>query len=567
MAHIPVDQPRSANSVQIGCLPNRVCETAVTEYIFSRWRIAQVPRNWMLLTDMKTIPPDLTARRSIATRMLLLAMLVSAFALPAHAGEDLFTTPVCSGPAEVRYSVDTMHRKIAAYQVLTEEALSLRSQSITFLAHLKEKQSSNQPLLGVDIRLLSAGAAELVAKRKLLWEVATVHECWLDAPIPQDPQLARVQATGITMSLAAALTLYDNYLTAVSLYRQNAFLRNHINEGDSGYQVPEDELRSIAASFASASNRARVRRGLAWYEKHATYLAQSDNDDERYLAELVDQSPSYAMVRRIHPLDYAGNVVDLFLTVSADTLHTLENEGVNFSSMVFGNMVGLVETRRGKLDNRPQVLARVSGALQAGDVLLEKTPFRLTDSFIPGHWGHAAVWIGNEEELRALELWDHPVVVAHHAEIRQGRGVVEALRSGVEMNTIKHFLNVDDLAVLRHGHLEREARRRVILQALRQVGKAYDFNFDTQSADRIVCSELVYHAYGDVRWPTERKLGRVVVSPDNIAQEATGSGPFKVVLLYHDGSEFTDSRQMHLAALIEPKVVTLAHSGMDNISP
>lgn len=507
------------------------------------------------------------ARFSDAARIPLFAAWVLAFAMPAHGGADLFAASVCDGPTEMRYSADTMRRKIAAYQALTEEALSLRSQSITFLAHLKEKQSFNQPLLGSDIRLLSAGAAELVAQRRQLWEVATAHECWLNAPIPKDPQLARVQATGITMSLAAALTLYDNYLTAVALYRENPFLRNHINEGDSGFQVPEGELRRIAASFASAGNRARVRRGLEWYEKHAAYLAQSDNDDERYLAELVDQSPSYAMVRRIHPLEYAGNVVDLFQTVSADTIHTLENEGVNFSSMLFGNMVGLVETRRGKLDNRPEVFARVGDALQAGDVLLEKTPFRLTDSFIPGHWGHAAVWIGSEEELRDLGLWEHPVVLAHRAEIRHGRGVVEALRSGVEMNTLKHFLNVDDLAVLRHGNLDREARRRVILQALRQVGKAYDFNFDTQSADRIVCSELVYHAYGDVRWPTERKLGRVVVSPDNIAQEATGSGPFNVILLYHDGGELKDSPQTRLAALIEPKVVALAHSGVDDISP
>lgn len=517
--------------------------------------------------EMNTIPKNYLAGFTHIITLLLIALLASAHALPAHAEAALFAATQCDGPAEVRYSADTMRRKIATYQVLTEEALSLRSQSITFLEHLKEKQSSDQPLLGSDIRLLSAGAAELVAQRRQLWEVATAHECWLDAPIPKDQEQARVQATGITMSLAAALTLYDNYLTAVALYRDNPFLRNHINEGDPGFQVPEGELRRIAVSFASAINRARVRRGLEWYEQHAGFMAESDNDEERYLAALVDQSPSYAMVRRIRPLEYAGNVVDLFGTVSADTLHTLENEGVNFSSMLFGNVVGLVESRRGKLDNRPEVLDRVGAELQAGDVLLEKTPFRLTDSFIPGHWGHAAVWIGSEDELRALDLWDHPVVVAHQAEIRHGRGVVEALRSGVEMNTLKHFLNVDDLAVLRHRDPDRDTRRRVILQALRQVGKDYDFNFDTQSANRIVCSELVYHAYGDVQWPTERKLGRVVVSPDNIAQEATGSGPFEVAVLYHDGVEISDSPQERLTTLIEPRVVTLAHSGLDNISP
>ncbi len=511
--------------------------------------------------------PSRTAR-SISLRLILFMLLAGcALALPALGAEALFSTAVCSGSAETRYSPEAMRRKIAAYQVLSEQALSLRAQSITFLDYLKRQQRQEQPLLGSDIRLLSAGAAELVTQREQLWEVATAHECWLDEPIPEDPVQARVQAVGITMSLAAALTLYDNYLAAVALYRDNDFLRHHINEGDSGYRVPEGELRRIAASFASATNRARVRRGLAWYERHAADLIRSQDDDERYLAELVDQSPAYALVRRIRPLDYAGNMIDLVGTLSADTLHSFSNEGVNFSSMMFGNVVGLVEARRGKLDRRPEVLAQVGGALQAGDVLLEKTPFRLTDAFIPGHWGHAAVWIGGEAELRALDLWEHPVVAAHHTEIRQGRGVVEALRSGVEMNTLEHFMNVDDLAVLRHRHLDREQRREVILQALRQVGKAYDFNFDTQSADRIVCSELVYHAYGDVRWPTERKLGRVVVSPDNIAQEATGDGPFEVAVLYHDGGAVSGPLRARLSELIEPRVVMLAHSDAAELAP
>jgi hypothetical protein len=487
--------------------------------------------------------------------------------VPALAEDDPFLEDPCQGSAETRFDSAAMSRKLAAYQVLSEEALSLRAESITYLAHLQEKQRLKEPLLGSEIRLLSVGASELVNKRKKLWQVATTHECWLDARIPEDPRLAHVQALGITMSLAAALTLYDNYLTAVALYRDNPFLRHHINQGDPGFHVPEGQLRDIAASYSSARNRARVRRGLIWYEAHAAYLAQSEDDAERYLANLVDQSPSYAMVRRIRPLKYASQVIDLIGTVSIDTLHTLQQEGVNFSSMVFGNMVGLVESRRGKLDNRAEVIARVGQQLQAGDVLLEKTPFRLTDAFIPGHWGHAAVWIGGERELRELGLWEHPVVAAHRSEIRNARLVVEALRSGVEMNTLGHFMNVDDLAVLRHRNLDREGRRRVILQTLRQVGKNYDFNFDAQSADRIVCSELVYHAYGDVPWPTERKLGRVVVSPDNIAQEATAGGRFDVVLLYHDGVEIEESVAARLEQLIEPDVVALAHRELDAVSP
>ncbi|HOI53042.1 MAG TPA: YiiX/YebB-like N1pC/P60 family cysteine hydrolase, partial [Azonexus sp.] len=236
-------------------------------------------------------------------------------------------------------------------------------------------------------------------------------------------------------------------------------------------------------------------------------------------------------------------------------------EGVNLSSLLFGNAAGLVETRRGKLDGQAPVLEKLAGTVQAGDVLLEKTPFRLTDTFIPGHYGHVAVWVGSEAELRRLGIWEHPVVRPYQANIRAGRGVVEALRSGVKMNTLRHFLNIDDLAVLRPRQMADTVRAEAVLQTLRQVGKAYDFNFDVESTDRIVCSELVYHAYGDVRWPTKRQLGRVTISPDNVAAEATGNGAFAIELLYHDGREQTAGRGEFVRGLLKSDVVRMARGG------
>src|SRR5512147_909432 len=132
-----------------------------------------------------------------------------------------------------------------------------------------------------------------------------------------------------------------------------------------------------------------------------------------------------------------------FGAVTSDTLTGFERTGVNLFSMVFGNAVGLVETRKGKLYGRSEVLKELRGTLTAGDILLEKTPFRLTDKLIPGYWGHAAVWIGTEAELKGLGIWDNPVVARYHDEIRENRLVVEALRSGVEMNSLEHFLNID----------------------------------------------------------------------------------------------------------------------------
>jgi hypothetical protein len=206
------------------------------------------------------------------------------------------------------------------------------------------------------------------------------------------------------------------------------------------------------------------------------------------------------------------------------------------TSATVGNAIGLVETRHGYLKDLPAAEKSALGAqLRPLDVLLEKTPFRLTDKSIPGHYGHVAVWVGSEAELTELGLWDEPLVRPHHARIRAGTSIVEALRPGVELNTLEHFLNIDDLLVIRPRPLSRTETRAALLRTFGQLGKSYDFNFDVESDRRIVCSELAFVVFPDVAWPTTRVLGRSSISPDQVAVKAGPGGVFTPVILYHDG--------------------------------
>jgi len=438
-----------------------------------------------------------------------------------------------------------------AFLLLADQSLVYRAKAVRLHEELRAKLDRNEPLSGRDLERLNRGGAEHLALRKALFAVAEAHECWLDAD-PGEQLPAQTRLKGVMLSLAAALVLYDNYLQAISLFQADTRLRQHLNNKDVGYGIDYGELDRIALSFTSAANRQRVRRGINFYEREIARLKPVFEPDAalRNVDLLIVQSPSYNMTRKFSPLAYVGNKLGFYVPITADSLFKLKDEGINLMSMLFGNAVGLVESRRGKLYDRPEVYAALADTLRAGDILLEKTPFRLTDAFIPGHWGHAAIWIGDEEELRALGVWEHPVAVAHHDAIRQGRRVVEALRSGVEMNTLRRFLNVDDVALLRLPGLSRAARAEVVLQALRQIGKGYDFNFDVQSTDRIVCSELVYHAYADLPWPTDRVLGRATISPDRIAERAIGDGPFDVLRLYHDGKPATDEPRRQMALLV-----------------
>ena len=116
--------------------------------------------------------------------------------------------------------------------------------------------------------------------------------------------------------------------------------------------------------------------------------------------------------------------------------------------------------------------------------------------------------------------------------------IIEALRSGVKLSTLDEFMNIDDFAILRpvfKDEKNEDLTKEALLMAFRQLGKKYDFNFDVNTTDKIVCSELAYVSFPSIDWPTEKTLGRHNISPDNVAKLAWNSLPLELVLFYHDG--------------------------------
>lgn len=504
---------------------------------------------------------------------ILLTLLVTlALALPVQAGDslkELAQKGFCSGgeaskPCTGHFldahgcstaSVEQgLTRELNEFRSLAEEALSLRAETIKTGVRIKKEMDQGKPLTGDDLALINQGIIQHMALREKLLSLAQAHECWLDA---SDKDLATLGVTpesrlkGVMLSLSSALVLYDNYLLAVSLFEGDSKLRRILNERDPGYAVRRAELAKVTMSYDSISNRKRVRRAINFYEKQIKKAPfSSDTLAMDYVSTLIKQSPSYDMVKKWSPFYVVGRKLGFFGAVTTDSLLGLEREGTSLFSMIFGNAVGLVETRKGKLYGREEVRAEVQKTLQAGDILLEKTPFRLTDKLIPGYWGHAAVWAGTEEELKELGIWDHPVLRPYQGQIRSGHLVVEALRSGVEMNTLQHFLNIDSIGVLRKTGASRSDRANTVIQALRQVGKPYDFNFDVESKGRVYCSKLVYMCYSGVDWPTKKSLGRTTFTPDDVAIKAVKGGSLQLVTFYHEGNRVTSSPLDTMAKLM-----------------
>jgi len=492
-------------------------------------------------------------RRLFFAAFLLFALFALIFTNPALANET-----ACERHLHLHGSLNSeklLNNEISEFQKLIEESLVYRTESINVAKSVKAKISRNIPLSGADLKILNEGLLAHLALRKKLYHFAELHECWLDLSrkaAKENSISTEHRLQGVMLSLSAALTLYDNYLLAISIYEEDTKLRRFLNSQDAGYTKGYAELAAVTLSYNSINNRARVRKAIHVYESGRKSLVSKHNFDHfQYLDLFISQSPSYQLTREFAPFRVFRNKVKFLDAITGDTISALRKEGINMFSMVFGNTVGLIESRKGKLYNNPEMTKRVRSSLKAGDILLEKTPFRLTDKFIPGHWGHAAIWIGNENELKSLGIWKHPLVQRYRQQIRQGNLVVEALRNGVVMSSLEEFMNIDDLGVMRVSNNSKQQKVNIILLALRQVGKAYDFNFDVESTDKIVCSELIYVSVTSIDWPTANTLGRYTISPDNIAAKSLKNGPIKLVMLIHDGKVVERKAQVMMARLLQ----------------
>jgi hypothetical protein len=386
---------------------------------------------------------------------------------------------------------------------------------------------------------------EYLAARERLYGLAFKHAAKITREdIPYPP---RVRQEGAGIAVLTAVTHYENTYQLREDVVSIPGVRALMNQADPALGIQAGFWDHMERELVRPEYRQVVEQGVAALAETRRPEDPADQGEDflayvtrELVAAGVDPGRT-APPASGHQGAALGWVVGQYLRqldVIEQGLHA-SSEGQAQFSKTFGNLVGQVELRRGKLADRPAWTDFVTARLRPGDLLLEKTPFRLTDKFIPGHFGHVAMYVGTEAELRALGLWDHPWVARHHDAIRAGRTIVEALREGTTMNSVAHFLNIDDLAILRPKSeaIAQPEVMRAIQLAFGHVGKQYDFRFDNNTWDSIVCSELAFQTYVDVHWSVGRALASYTIAPDDVAIFAgsDGSRPFELVTFVHDG--------------------------------
>lgn len=496
-------------------------------------------------------------------------------------------------------SIEPNHRLYKEYQeyesVLHEfhieigKALELRKRSVAF--YVSEKSEGKKQFFnGKDLELIQTAVSEYTNNRENLLEIIEKYRSIVaDNTLilttdrrteqviksrlilsgkqklyinPNDLE-GQLYIKKIKMGLSAALTLYDNYIIGVRPYQENGRFRRIINSDN--HEI-KNTIKKVASSFKSRTNYKNTLKAVEFVDDFSKLEANSLGKDKdiSYFNLLIEGSYTNKKIKDISLIDRISFNTKIFRLKLRDFFMNTTNETVNQVSALFGNSVGLIQTRKGYLKNLSKKHKnKLQSQLKAGDILLEKTPFRLTDRFIPGHWGHVAVWVGSEKELKKLGVWDELPALYKKAQslykyegasfqqsVLNGNKIVEALRPGVQINSLDHFLNIDDFAAIRDQKISKKDLKRYILRAFSQIGKDYDFNFDVETDKKIVCSELAFVVYNDYHWPVEKAVGRYTISPDNVAQQSMNSGPFTPVILYHDGKKLSKNIQENFNLLM-----------------
>jgi uncharacterized protein YycO len=432
------------------------------------------------------------------------------------------------------------------YQVFVEKILSYRTMDFRLYEQVKDKD----PLSGQDLDDMHHMTLRYLETKDTMEQYIQKYQYLVDEDSTNYTE--KEQLTLVMVSLSAMLLRYDNYLLVYKYFNDDKKLREFLNDEDSGYGIPKNTLQDIVDTYNSTSQRDDVKDLIEYYENHiGSYDLQTESDSFfLYVNDLISRSPSYQLGFDDHQDNTESQLANIY-NIAVDAEDDVKDRVIYELSKGFGNTAGLVATRDGKLYGDEDVAANVRSHIQIGDILLEKTPFRLTDKLIPGHWGHVAVYIGTEDELKSLGIWDNEVVQRFHEDIKNGKVIDEALRDDVQLNTIEHFLNIDDLAIMHDNDETIEDKKYRIILTLRQLGKEYDFNFDIETSDKIVCSELVYATYF-LDWLTDDTAGINTISPDHVAYKSIEDDTqFSIPILYHDGEEITENKKEYMKQLLE----------------
>jgi hypothetical protein len=348
------------------------------------------------------------------------------------------------------------------------------------------------------------------------------HRSYEDAEDPIE------QLRAFIVGYAAALTVYAKSQKLIQAYRREPLVRRKLNEPEPAFGLETGFFDGILTRYTSLHNYATMVHAEQYWRRHrrdVRRLGLTDEPGIGWLCELIRrQRPA---VHRAFHRAVGDGLTHRFKILRDVLLRPMDDARYGLQAFAC-NAVSSLRAPVAPPCVDDEILVQLRPRLRPGDLLLTRTERNLTSALCPGFWVHVALYLGHPEDLYQMGITDQPIVRRHWEEICSGArygSVVHAISPRVVICPLETVLDVDHVAVLR-PRVEDAIRVHAILESLRHMGKPYDFEFDFDQSQRIVCTGLVYRSYhgrGPIAFSLVKHLGRFTLTPDELCEQALGN--------------------------------------------
>lgn len=205
-------------------------------------------------------------------------------------------------------------------------------------------------------------------------------------------------------------------------------------------------------------------------------------------------------------------------------------------SPVFSPIVSAAPLRPGYLTEQPEAWAYLTDRARPLDILLTSGKNWIPGQVITGRFTHSAVYLGTEAQLKALGLWNDPLIVPHHEAIRAGNIIIEGVSTGAKLNDALHIFDTDGALLVRPALASNAARRKAARRLFTRLGVPFDYTFDVTTCGELACTEMVAQSMPQIGFLVRKAYDYTVLMPDDIAAQSIRGENLRVIA-YARGTE------------------------------
>ena len=382
----------------------------------------------------------------------------------------------------------------------------------------------------------------------------------------------------LQLSTAAMLLRHQMSLRFATTYLKDKKLTKYLNQPDATYGIPEGLVRRVNEELNAEIYQTYI---ATIREKHKQTLNGQGADDSPHstkLVNLIDEAkkvdseitdPLHSNVRSAISKAVSKGV-NTYLQIQQFVATEIGDFRIKDTKDISEHHIAEDKVKE------------FHDELKPGDILIERRDWYSSNAFLPGYWPHGALYVGTlqdwekkeDEDFKKYIIDELKVLVelearnnqtgtnqaqknskAHVEKMREliealelvdsenppnqkmaelikklnEKQIIEAVSEGVIHNTIEHSVGqASSVFALRpkgpkEKEMEPKERAQAIARAFFYLDRPYDFNFDFDTPNTLVCTEVVYRCYGGnsdgatLKFPIVTLMGRRTLPAHQLA--------------------------------------------------